>query len=65
MFTIKSMHGRLFQDEDNAADVTTSSLWLLKGNITPQQEGMYTKLQDRNLYFGGNQNKIPTLSPRS
>jgi len=49
----KRMHSLLFVDEDNQIDRVNSSMWLMKGNITPQQEGMYCKLQDRNLYFGG------------
>jgi hypothetical protein len=49
----KRMHGLLFADEDNVFDRKSSSLWLTKGNISSQQEGMYCKLQDRNLYFGG------------
>ena len=53
------MHGKLFLDDNNIVDVVDSSKWLLKGNISPQQEGMLTKLQDRNLYFGGLQVRCP------
>ena len=55
----KNRHKILFSNEDNIIDVKQSSMWLSKGNISPQQEGMLTKLQDRNLYFGGLPNKCP------
>lgn len=55
----KKMHGVLYKDDDNTYDQKISSMWLKKGNITPQQEGMLTKLQDRNLYFGGTSVKCP------
>ncbi|KAG0413870.1 hypothetical protein HPB47_008981 [Ixodes persulcatus] len=46
-------------DDDNSSVVPSiydrkmSSMWLTKGNMSPQREGMLTKLQDRNLYFEG------------
>ena len=46
------MHKLLFEDEDEVIDLKTSTKWLTKGNISAQHEGMITKLQDRNLYFG-------------
>ena len=55
----KVMHGLLFQDDEDVIDRANSSMWLSKGNITPQQEGMLCKLQDRNLYFGGSSVKCP------
>ena len=60
------------QAEENGDDVSsvipstydrkTSSMWLMKGNISPQQEDMLTKLQDRNLHFGGTSKRCPHCS---
>jgi len=63
----KRMHGLLFTDDDEIFDRKRSSMWLSKGNISPQQEGMLCKLQDRNLYFGGSSVKCPhcRLAPKS
>lgn len=42
-------------DDDNSSMVPSiydrrmSSMWLMKGNMSPQQEGMLTKLQDHHL----------------
>ncbi|KAI2805264.1 hypothetical protein BLOT_004258 [Blomia tropicalis] len=47
----KRMHSIVFQNESGHIDVKQSSLWLKKGNISPQEEGMLCKLQDRNLFF--------------
>lgn len=47
----KKMHGILFENEENRIDVKQSSLWLKKGNISPQEEGMLCKLQDRNIFY--------------
>ena len=58
----KRMHSILFKDDDNIYDKKFSSLWLSKGNISPQQEGMLSKLQDRNLFFGGQSTKCPHCS---
>ena len=55
----KKMHKILFSNEDQIIDVRQSTMWLTKGNISPQQEGMLTKLQDRNIYFGGLSSKCP------
>jgi hypothetical protein len=55
----KRMRGTLFSDEDDVYNIANSSLWLSKGNISPQQEGMLCKLQDRNLYFGNTATKCP------
>ena len=46
----KRMHGVLFENEERHVDTQNSSLWLKKGNISPQEEGMLCKLQDRNLF---------------
>lgn len=47
----KRMHSIMFQNESGHIDVKQSSLWLKKGNISPQEERMLCKLQDRNLFF--------------
>ena len=38
-------------------DVKPSAKWLKKGNNTPQSEGLYCYLQDRNIFFGQNKGK--------
>lgn len=62
---LKKMHGILFKDEENVLDIKESSLWLLKGNISPQQEGMYTKIQDRNIFFDGKKCPHCNQGPKS
>ncbi|OTF80802.1 hypothetical protein BLA29_006388 [Euroglyphus maynei] len=47
----KNMHRILFENEDGHIDTKQSSLWLRKGNISPQEEGSLCKLQDRNLFY--------------
>ncbi|KAH9419660.1 hypothetical protein DERP_015356, partial [Dermatophagoides pteronyssinus] len=53
------LHSKLFDDDDNIIDKVQSSLWLRKLNITPQEEAMLCKLQDRNMYFPGLNKKCP------
>lgn len=48
----KVLHKQLFTNEDGFIDQERSSMWLIKGNMSPQQEGMWCKLQDRNVFFG-------------
>lgn len=48
----KQTHKVLFEDEEGNIDVRMSSQWLIRGNVSPQQEGIWTKLQDRNVWFG-------------
>lgn len=55
----KQLHSKLFDDDDNIIDKVQSSLWLRKLNITPQEEAMLCKLQDRNMYFPGLNKKCP------
>ncbi|OTF77079.1 hypothetical protein BLA29_004332 [Euroglyphus maynei] len=45
----KKLHSELFNNDN--VDIKMSSLWLSKANISPQQEGILCKIQDRNLYF--------------
>ena len=48
----KRMHNVLYTNEEENIDFIRSSFWLLKGNTSPQTEGLLTKFQDRNIYFG-------------
>lgn len=50
----KTLHKVLFENENGHIDVRQSSLWLSKGNVSPQEEGMLCKLQDRNLFWNRN-----------
>ncbi|OTF71712.1 hypothetical protein BLA29_002093, partial [Euroglyphus maynei] len=47
----KSLHKLLFENENGHIDVRQSSMWLSKGNVSPQEEEMLCKLQDRNLFW--------------
>ena len=53
----KALHKIVFQNDDGYIDIRQSSLWLSKGNVSPQEEGMMCKLQDRNLFW--KKNKCP------
>jgi hypothetical protein len=51
----KVLHGELFEaQKSNLNDIKTSSCWLSKGNNSPQAEGLYCYMQDRNMFFGEN-----------
>ena len=52
------IHKKFMQaHEDHHVDVKPSAKWLKKGNNTPQSEGLYCYLQDRNIFFGQNKGK--------
>nr|XP_027199818.1 uncharacterized protein LOC113793939 [Dermatophagoides pteronyssinus] len=51
----KTLHGVLFENEEEVIDIAGSTIWLTKGMISPQEEGMLTKVQDRNLFFANQQ----------
>ena len=54
----KEIHKKFMQaHEDHHVDVKPSAKWLKKGNNTPQSEGLYCYLQDRNIFFGQNKGK--------
>lgn len=53
----KNLHKILFDNPDGHIDWKTSSLWLRKGNISPQEEAIFCKLQDRNTEFSGSRQK--------
>ena len=47
----KRLHGKLFNHGEQPVNIEQSSLWLKKSNISPQEEGLLCKVQDRNLFF--------------
>lgn len=47
----KPMHRRLFDMEDNRIDMKMSTQWLKQGEVSPQEESVLCKLQDRNILF--------------
>ena len=54
----KELHKKFMQAlEEPQVDVKLASIWLKKGNNTPQSEGFYCYLQDRNIFFGQNKGK--------
>ena len=54
----KELHKKFMQTlEEAQMDTRMSSTWLKKGNITPQSEGFYCYLQDRNIFYGSNRGK--------
>ena len=49
----KQIHKAFFQNYENPiTENNFSSIWLHKGINSPQEEGMYTFLQDRNFFLG-------------
>lgn len=54
----KELHRIILKSkENNHIDEEKSSIWLKYGNNTPQAEGFYCYLQDRNIFFGSNKSK--------
>jgi hypothetical protein len=48
----KHLHKKFLTGLDNKKrDDDESSVWLYKGNNTPQSKGIYCYLQDRNVFF--------------
>ena len=46
------LHAKLYRARDNEmVDLLGSSTWLRSGNITPRDEGAFSLLQDRNLFW--------------